>query len=331
MRRRALPDRRPVRGTECPVCYPDGVCTCGRPPGGFVDHDAWLEGVATDPSRVSAEPLPAVLGFPFAYAGAAVLFVGPTGGGRSSLIQAGLYDAARAGVASAYLGCEVVEEEWNARTQWLAEYVGDTVNGQLREQLAAIRYLDLAPTIARAWKQPERWAAGVASRYPILGIDPLSAVGSALGLDFDKANAEVVQFFDRLIMPLTRQGVTVLIADNIGHAADAKTRAKGGSAKGDRADVVVSCARSSNPVGLILKAEKVRSIRAPFRRADEWLFTRDEQVIERRTRKATGETTSAPFRPTAIMEKVSRRSRMPAASPRPQSAPPSKVAPNTST
>jgi hypothetical protein len=113
-----------------------------------------------------------------------------------------------------------------------------------------------------------------------------------------------VRFYDRLVQPLLDHGVTVLMADNVGHAEEAKHRAKGVSAKQDRADVALSCARHTNPVGLVIRVQKVRSVRTGFQYGDEWLFERDTQRIERRERTAADQASG--FRPTNIMEKVSR-------------------------
>ena len=43
---------------------------------------------------------------PFAHPGAGIVIVGPTGCGRSSLVQACLYDGAGAGLRGAYPGSE---------------------------------------------------------------------------------------------------------------------------------------------------------------------------------------------------------------------------------
>jgi hypothetical protein len=265
---------------------------------------AWLLGAAMDPMAAEVEPLPALPGFPYLHAGSGAAIVGPTGGGRSSLVQAGLYDAALAGKRCAYLGCEVTEPEFNARAALLAQRRGDDVDDELRERLALVRYLDLSSVIAQAWADPGAWVAGTVGHYDLLAIDPLSAVASAIDFDFDKSNAEFIKFYDRLVQPITAAGVAVILVDNIGHAIEAKARAKGVSAKQDRADLTFSCALSANPVGLILKAHKVRSIRAGIRRGDEWIFLRDSQTIERRDR-AEADDDHATFRPTAIMRRVS--------------------------
>jgi hypothetical protein len=263
-----------------------------------------------DPAATPPEPLPALPGFPFLHAGACAVIVGPTGGGRSSLVQAGLYDAARAGMSCAYLGGEVTAEEFNARAAMLAQRRGDTVDEQTRAQLARVRYLDLASVIVRAWDRRDprmtsgsSWADLILARYQLIAIDPLSAVASALDLDFDKSNAEYVRFHDALIQPLVARGAGVVLVDNVGHDPDAKSRAKGASAKQDRADLTFSCSLSANPPGLIVKAGKVRSVRAPFRRGDEWLFVRDTQRIVSRERGEDDHAST--FRPTGQMQRVS--------------------------
>ena len=269
-----------------------------------VDGPHWLTGHAMDPTAVAIDPLPGLPGFPFLHAGAGAVIVGPTGGGRSSLIQAGLYDAARAGLRCAYLGSEVTQPEFNARAAILAQRRGDEIDDTLLAQLAHARYLNLAGAIAHGWGDPAAWVEGITASYDLLAIDPLSAVASALDLDFDQRNAEFIRFYDRLVQPLTDRGLAVVAVENIGHATEAKARAKGVSAKQDRADLTFSCAHTTNPAGLIIKAHKVRSIRAGIQRGDEWLFTRDTQRIERRDHTNESEH-DATFRPTTIMQRVS--------------------------
>jgi hypothetical protein len=188
------------------------------------------------------------------------VIVGPTGGGRSSLLEACTYDAGRAGLHVAVLSGEVTAAEFNARAADLAARRGDPITDELREQLSRVRFLDLATVIQRAWGDPDRWVADVVERFQIVGIDPLSTVASALDLDFDKSNTEFVAFYDRLVQPLVNRGVWTVMLDNIGHAIEAKTRAKGPSAKGDKADLTFSCALQPTPVGLVVTARKVRSV-----------------------------------------------------------------------
>ena len=261
---------------------------------------AWLKGRPMDPAAAPTERMPALPGLPFLHSAACGVLVGPTGAGRSAVTQAGLYDAAMAGQRCAYLGSEIGPEEFDARAALLAKCRSDPVSDELRQSLAAVRYLDAPTIIAEAWSDPAAWIEGVAAAFDVMVIDPLSAIASALGLDFDTSNAEYVSAYDRLIQPLTARGVAVLLLENVGHAEDAKRRAKGASAKSDRADITLAASVSANPPGLLIRATKVRSIRAPFQRGAEWLVPMDSQRIE-----PHGQSSDAPFRPTRIMERVS--------------------------
>lgn len=272
---------------------------------GAGEHGApsgWLDGSPMDPQATPGEPMDTTPGVPFSYAGACTLIVGATGGGRSTLGQAAEYDHALTGGRCAYLGSEVVYDEFCARAADLAARRGDELGDELGGHLAQVRYLDLAGTIAQASADPAGWCAGIAERYDLVCIDPLSAVASALNADFD-SNAEYLRFHDRLIAPLTSRGVPVILIDNIGHDPDAKARPKGASAKQDRADIILVCSRAANPAGLAIRAAKVRAVRAPFRRGDEWTFPRSTLRIVPRERDDPD--TPSTFRPTAIMAKVS--------------------------
>jgi hypothetical protein len=92
------------------------------------------------------------------------------------------------------------------------------------------------------------------------------------------------------------------LADNIGHAIEAKNRAKGASAKQDRADLVFACSPTASPPGLIFRATKVRSMRSPVRRGDEWVIYRDMQRFAQH--KSDGDVPAETFRPTTLMERV---------------------------
>lgn len=267
------------------------------------DGADWLSGLPMDPLAVAAEPLPTIPGFPFLHAGAGALISGPTGGGRSSLVQACAYDAARQGVRVAYLGAEVTEGEFHARAADLAHRRGDDVDERLRQELAHVRYLNLASVISQAWASPAEWVTVATERFDVVLVDPLSAVASTLGLDFDTKNQEFVRFYDRLVQPLAAAGVVVVLLENVGHALEARTRAKGASAKQDRADLTFSCKLKAQPVGLVLTAGKVRTVRAPFRRGDSWVFDRLTQQIESSTAEpASGDDET--FRPTVLMQRV---------------------------
>jgi hypothetical protein len=177
---------------------------------------------------------------------------------------------------------------------------GDLVDEALLAQLARVRYHDLVDVIPWAWDNAAEWVEGIVARYDVVGIDPLSAIESALDLNFEQRNTDYLAYYDRLIQPVTSKGVAVAMVDNIGHAIDAQRRAKGASAKSDRADLTFACATA--PGGLVIRCTKVRTVRAPFRRGDEWLFDRDTQRIERKAQDADGDTT---WRPTTLMARVS--------------------------
>jgi hypothetical protein len=260
----------------------------------------WLVGRPMDPAAVSLDPLPTLKGFPFLHPGTGALISGPTGKGRSSLMQAGIYDAAMTGTCCLYLGVEVTAEEFDARAGVLADVRGDEVNYGLREELARARYLSLSSTIVKAWDKPDDWVAGVKAAYMIVVMDPLSSVAGALDFNFDKGNADYIAFHDRLVQPLVDAGIAVALVDNIGHDQEASGRAKGASAKGDKADLDFSC-RSVHD-GLVIRCKKSRPIRATVREGDEWLFERDTQRIER---KLHTDGTAPAFRPTVLMERVS--------------------------
>ena len=131
--------------------------------GGATPAD-WLAGVPMDPAAAAPKPLPLLPGFPYLHAGMAAVVVRPDRGGRSSLAQAGAYDAALAGLRVAYLGGEVTESEFNDRAALLAELRGDDVTDWLRGELARARWLDLGDVLTAAWRRPERWIAEAAAR-----------------------------------------------------------------------------------------------------------------------------------------------------------------------
>jgi hypothetical protein len=258
----------------------------------------WLAGAPMDPTAQAPEPLPTLPGFPFLHAGAGAVIVGPTGGGRSSLVQACAYDAARGGLRVAYLGSEVTEREFNARAADLADRRGDRVDDALREQLARVRYLNLATVIAHAWRHPGQWVEEVVESFDVVEIDPLSTVAVVLDLDFDRSNAEFVRFYDRLVQPLAAADKAVVLLDNLGHAPEARSRAKGVSAKQDRADLTFACKLKTQPLGMVITAKKVRTVRAPFAHGDTWVFDRDTQQVRR---DETGSGDEPTWRPTVLM------------------------------
>lgn len=304
-RQRRIAALRLIEDPRDPRAHEEMRAALDAPRGLHAAPQDWLAGAPMDPAAVELEPLSTVPGFPMVLPGAGVLIVGPTGGGRSSLVQVMEYDGAAQGVRTAYLGSEVTAGEFNARAADLAARRGDRVGAELREQLAHARYLDLAAVIGHAWRRPDQWVAEIVERFHGIIIDPLSAVAAALDLDFDQSNAEFVRFYDRIVQPLTAAGVFVILLDNVGHAQEARSRAKGASAKQDRVDLSFACKLRAQPVGLIVTASKVRSVRAPFHRGSSWVFDRDTQRIHATEGEPAAAGDEAPFRPTVLMERTS--------------------------
>lgn len=228
----------------------------------------WLDGVPMNPLASRTEPLPVVVGFPFLHAGMAAVIAGPTGGGRSMMVEACAYDAAREGLRVLYLGGEITEAEFHDRAADIAERRGHTLDADLIGQIASSRYVDLVETLTAAWRRPERWVQD-AARYDVVVIDPL---GDALeAVDLEDKNREYRRFYLRLIEPLRNAGPAVLMLDNVGYAEDAQHRPIGPSAKKHKADLVFSCTVQEEPLALRIVARKVRSVRAAFRKDSVWL------------------------------------------------------------
>jgi hypothetical protein len=244
-----------------------------------LSDENWLAGQPMDIRAEIPARLAPLAGYPFACRGQGVIISGPTGGGRSSLVQACAYDGALEGVRTVYLGHEISQEEFNARGARLAALRGHEDDDEIVDVLCRnVRYLPLMETIRSGDGARERWAEDMSHAYDVVIFDPMSAIASALGLNFD-SNEEYARFYDRLVQPLTARGVAVVKLDNVGHGPDSAQRPKGASAKLDRADLVLSC--SSHREGLLITARKVRSIRIPFSTDDQWLFRRDTQTVER--------------------------------------------------
>lgn len=261
----------------------------------------WLVGTPIDPLAETVEPLQTVAGIPFAYeGGCAVLVVGPTGCGRSTLIQTVLSDAAVAGRSCAYMSGEISAAEANARAADFAARRG-LDPARLRDQLADLHYFDLSAVVAVAWREQDRWAVDIPKRFNVIGIDPYSTAGDAAGLDLVSRDQDAVAFHERLVKPIVAHGGTVLIPDNIGHSPEARRRVKGASGKQDKADVVLVCTPRKGEL-LEIRATKVRSVRAPFKRGDTWIFDREHLEVTRGLRVREQDETP---RPTELMQRVS--------------------------
>jgi hypothetical protein len=240
----------------------------------------WLVGSPMDPCAVPFDPLPTLAGFPFMHAAMAAVIAGPTGRGRSSLIEACAYDAARKGLQVAYLGSEVTDQEFNARAALLAEKRGDDPE-DVREDLARVRYLDLRDTLERAWKKPKQWVEGAGRFYDVVIIDP---VGDALEtLRLEDTNEDYRRFYGRLIEPLRKHTAAVVMLDNVGHSDDARERPLGPSSKMHKADLMFSCEAQDEPPALQMTLRKRRTIRSSLRVGASWECDEATQRVVPRT------------------------------------------------
>jgi AAA domain len=241
----------------------DDFVPAGGPPG-------WLVGTPMDPCAVTPDPLPPLPGFLFMRRAMVAVISGPSGKGRSSLVIACAYDAAREGLRVLYLGGEVTEDEFNARAALMAEKRGHDPE-DVRQQLARVRYLDLRTALAHAHKRPAEWIAGAGTHYDVVIIDPLNDALSAVKDRGNRSeNVEYVDFYGALIEPLRVYGAAVVMLDNVGHAEDAQERPMGPASKIHKADLIFSCTALDDPARLQIVAQKVRSIRVGFKKGATW-------------------------------------------------------------
>ena len=266
----------------------------------------WLKPAGTDFSATRPTPKPAIPGYPYLIAGACALISGPTGRGRSSLVQVGVYDGAKAGIRSLYLGGEISKEEWDARAYFIAGARGDVITTELRAQLERFgHYERIGNVIEPAKQHTAEWIDAVAQRYDVLIIDPLTEVADMLGLNFQTSAEDYTGFYVPLIQPLVDRGLGVVLIDNVAHDVEKKDRASGTAAKINKADLLFTCRSYEGwRTGLYIENTKRRSVLAPFDIGSEWFFSKDEQAIEP-VADADKRSKDAVFEPTYVMQKVS--------------------------
>ena len=85
----------------------------------------WLAGIPLNPLSVANKLLPPLPGFPYLSEGNVAVIAGPTGGGRSALVELGLYEAALAGLRCAYFGAEIDSGEFAARARMIADMLSE--------------------------------------------------------------------------------------------------------------------------------------------------------------------------------------------------------------
>lgn len=271
---------------------------------GAADGD-WLTGIGMDPTAEPLEPLPYIDGFPFMHAASSAIISGKTGGGRSYLMEACAYDAAKAGVRVLYAGSEITLPEFHARSADIAQRRQDDLSDPILRALLDenVRYLPLVDLLQAAWANPVAWRTQVPERYDVVILDPVSAIADALGLDFLKDNAEYTRFYNTLIQPLVTAGLAVLMPDNEGHAEEAQGRPMGVAQKGNVGDLRFACKTIRGAI--LITAKKTRSVRAGHGDGQTWRFHEHDRTITRDP-APNQPTTDGDWAPTFLMDRISK-------------------------
>ena len=175
-----------------------------------------------------------VPGSPIFQRGRRYLFPGAAGSCKSlaELVQA--VDMVAAGATVAIIDVENGGDEYARR---LADVLADRP-AEVREAVAErLRYYAW-PSLSLEWSADE-WAAALAGCDLVI-FDSSRLVLSSVGLAEDKAD-DYAHFVAKLILPLTRAGITTAILDNTGWGGD---HARGSSAKRDLCEVEYAVKRN---------------------------------------------------------------------------------------
>jgi AAA domain len=238
-------------------------------------------------------------GEPWLLAGKRYLIPAPAGTGKSLLAIVVAVDVVDAGGTAAILDVENGADEYARRLEdVLAARGSPELERACSERLRYFAW----PALRVTWR-PGEWAAALAGANVVV-FDSSRLVLSTAGLQED-SNDDYAAFVNGLLVPLARAGIATVVLDNVGH--DDPDRARGASAKSDLNEVVYSA-----------------SVGEDFARDQEGYL----RLVRRRTRFAelpevlrvplgggtygpaivqtpsTGD--REPFRPTVLMERVSR-------------------------
>ncbi len=233
-------------------------------------------------------------------AGKRYLVYSPPGVGKSLGMLVVAVEVVRRGGIVAVIDVENGADEYARRLELI---VGDD------EELAAacsdrLRYYEY-PALSIEWGE-EEWVVALAD-CDLVVFDSSRHVLSSLGLAED-ANDDYARFMGRIVMPLSRAGKTTMILDNTGHEGD---HPRGASAKRDLNEVLFSL---TAPDGFDLETEG----RLIWRRTRQRFAGAIPKVLEQRigggayglpataTDGEHGDQTDQGFRPTVLMERVSR-------------------------
>ena len=129
----------------------------------------WLGGEPMDPTLADGEPLPPLAGFPFLHAGAGAVISGPTGGGRSSLLQAAHTTRHAPGFGSPISAARSPRPSSTPAPPTSPNVAATSSDDERLAALARVRYLNLASTIARAYENPSDWVEEAAPSTRLWG------------------------------------------------------------------------------------------------------------------------------------------------------------------
>jgi hypothetical protein len=233
---------------------------------------------------------------PWLLRGKRYLIPAPAGTGKSLLGEVIAVGVVEAGGTVAILDVENGAHEYARRLADVLE-ARDDQEGMLARACSERLLYHAWPALQVTWRA-EEWAAALGG-VDLAVFDSSRLTLSAAGLAED-SNDDYATFVNALLIPLARAGVTTVVFDNTGH--EERNRARGASTKGDLNEVVYVV-----EVGEEFDRERRGHLRLVRRR------TRFAGLPGELRVQLGGGIYAAPieyeggeFRPTALMERISR-------------------------
>ncbi len=277
----------------------DGV----GPDQGAQDARAALEGARVDLIERIRDGIPEREYLPggdgWLIAGKRYLVFSPSGVGKTIGTLVVAVEVVRHGGTVAIIDVENGADEYARRLELIFE--DQETAAACSERLRYYEY----PALSLEWGEKD-WVGALAD-CDLIVFDSSRHVLSALGLAED-ANDDYAKFMGRMVMPLSKAGTTTIILDNTGHDGD---HPRGASAKRDLNEVLFEL---SAPTPFDLEAEG----RLVWRRTRQRFAGAIPKALEQRIGGGTyglpvptadggdGDHDGQPFRPTFLMERVSR-------------------------
>jgi hypothetical protein len=237
-------------------------------------------------------------------AGKRYLLVAPAGTGKSLVALVIAVQTVIAGGSVAILDVENGADEYARR---LADILGarddDGIRGALAGECSERLRYHAWPALSLEWRA-EEWVDAIRPADLIV-IDSSRMALSSVGLAEDSAD-DYARFVDALLLPPAHAGITTLLLDNTGH--EATDRPRGSSSKADLNEVVYKLVNGASfdrdrAGHVLLKRQRSRFPGLPREiRINLGGETYDAPVIV----EEPGEEDAQSFRPTALMERISR-------------------------